>query len=70
MMLATVLERIRYGVEAERREAIALADGVRRHLIEARTSGRIEPQLMLLTLNRFVATKLDSDVPSRAQRAR
>ena len=59
MMLATVLERIRYGVEAARREAIALADGVRRHLIEARTSGRIEPQLMLLILNQFVAAKLD-----------
>jgi hypothetical protein len=59
VMLATVLEKIRYGVEAGRREAIALADGVRRHLIEARTSGRIEPQLMLLILNQFVAAKLD-----------
>ena len=59
MMLATVLESIRYGVEAGRREAIALADGVRRHLIEAQASGHIEPQLMLLILNQFVAAKLD-----------
>jgi hypothetical protein len=59
MMLATVLERIRYGIEAGQREAIALADRVRRHLVEARTRGRIEPQLMLLILNQFVGAKLD-----------
>lgn len=58
-LLATVLERIRYGVEAGRQEAIALADRVRRHLIDAQTRGRIEPQLMLLILNQFVAARLD-----------
>jgi hypothetical protein len=59
LMLATVLESIRYGVEAGRREAIALADRVRRHLTEAQASGRIEPRLMLLILNQFVVAKLD-----------
>lgn len=59
MMLATVLESLRYGVEAGRREAIALADRVRRHLIEAQARGRIEPHLMLLILNQFVVAKLD-----------
>jgi hypothetical protein len=48
MMLGIALESIRYGVEAGRREAIALADRVRSHLVEAQRTGRIEPQLMLL----------------------
>jgi hypothetical protein len=59
LMLTTVLENIRYGVEAGRREAIELADAVRRHLIEAQAKNRIEPRLMLLILNQFGAAKLD-----------
>jgi hypothetical protein len=59
LMLATVLESIRYGVEAGRREAVVLADRVRRHLVEAQARGRIRPRLMLLILNQFVVAKLD-----------
>ena len=59
LMLGTVLEGIRYGVEAGRREAKSLAEEVRRHLIAAEASGRMKPALMLLILNQFVAAKLD-----------
>ena len=59
LMLGTVLEGIRYGVEAGRREANSLAQEVRRHLIAAEASGRMKPALMLLILNQFVDAKLD-----------
>jgi hypothetical protein len=59
LMLGTVLESIRYGVEAGKREAIALAEDARRLLVDAEAKSRIEPRLMLLILNQFVAAKLD-----------
>lgn len=59
LMLGTVLEAIRRGVEAGQNAAIILADDVRRLLVDAEATGRIEPGLMMLILNQFVAAKLD-----------
>jgi len=59
VMLTAALESIHYGVEAGRRESVALADRVRRHLVHAQARGRIQPQLMLLILNQFVVARLD-----------
>ncbi len=59
LMLGTVLEGIRYGVEAGRSESKSLAEEVRRHLIAAEAAGRLKPALMLLILNQFVDAKLD-----------
>ena len=59
LMLGTVLEPIRRGEEAGQHAAIALADDLRRRLVEADAAGRIEPGLMMLILNQFVAAKLD-----------
>lgn len=59
LMLGTVLEPIRRGVEAGQHAAITLADDVRLLLVDAEAAGRIEPGLMMLILNQFVAANLD-----------
>ena len=59
LMLGWTLEFVRYGVEAGRREAIALADRARSTIVEAEAKGQIEPGLLLFILNQFGTAKLD-----------
>ncbi len=59
LMLANVLEFIRYRVEAGQADGIALVDRVMTRLLDAEAMGRIAPNLMLLILNQFAIAKLD-----------
>lgn len=58
-ILARLLEIIRYGVEAGRREERELAESVRQRLLQAEADGSMEPELLLLVLQQFVSAGLE-----------
>jgi hypothetical protein len=58
-MIGQALEFIRMDLENGRASARELADAVRRALLQAGTSGRVEPTLLMMILMQFSNAKLD-----------
>lgn len=65
-LFAHSLETIRYGIEAGRSQASALAEEIRQRLLRLGSSDGAGPELMVLLLGQFVVAKLDPGEELRA----
>ena len=58
-LLGHALEQVRYAVDRDSPDGIALAHDLRQTLLSAGANGRISPPVMLLVLHLFAAAKLE-----------
>jgi hypothetical protein len=58
-LLGHALDQVRYAVDRDSPDGIALADDLRRSLLAAGADGQISPPIMHLILRAFAASKLD-----------